>query len=128
MQEAALPRKLPVEPQKSSTFVAPSSWWRGGLVLMKNRCAFLLAQTIAKDFSSTRRYAFIYSRRGRASLCDMCLYVECVCLLKEASAVGQSLTWLTCCQTHPCVACEEERRIREVCMHILHMAYAVWCY
>lgn len=69
---------------------------------MKNRCTFLLAQTIAKDFSSKCRYAFIYSWRSQASLCDMCVCTWSVCVpLKEASVVGQSLTWLTCCQrTH----------------------------
>lgn len=47
---------------------------------MKNRCTFLLAQTIAKDFSSKCRYALIYSRRGRASLCDMCVCTWSVCV------------------------------------------------
>lgn len=57
---------------------------------MKNRCTFLLAQTIAKDFSSKCRYAFICSRRSRASLCDMCVctWSVCVCLLKRLQWLG----------------------------------------
>lgn len=67
--------------------------------------------------------SFIHGEAGPPSV--TCVFVRgvCVCVpLKEASVVGQSFTWLTCCQTHPCIACEEERCIRDICMLVMHMA------
>lgn len=102
--------------QKSSTFVVHSSWLCRGLVLMKNRCTFLLAQTMAKDYfpQNADMLLFIHGEAGPPFVA--CVFVRGVCApLEEASVVGPSLMWLTCCQTHPCIACEEERHSGELC-------------
>lgn len=83
---------------------------------MKNRCTFLLAQTLAKDFfpQNADMLLFIHGEAGPPFVA--CVFVLGVCTpLEEASVVGQSVTWLTCCQTHPCIACEEGRHIRMFC-------------
>lgn len=63
----------------------------------------------------------LFTEEPGLPLRHVCLYVECA-PLKEALVVGQSLVWLTCCQTHPCIACEEERHVRDICVRMVRVA------
>lgn len=75
--------------QKSCTFIPHSSWWRRGRALTKNTCTLLLAQSVAEDFFLKMQICFyLFTEKLGLPLWHVCLYVECVRLLKRPQWLG----------------------------------------